>query len=253
MIPAGERKAFSFLPGVFIPGRKERGMRKERNVIYIGIMAVMLAVLPAVRGFGYTVPQVMAELGAHMGRIEKLSAEVVFESSGTGKVRAQAGSLKYEAGVGTVFRLEGETPMEALMKENGEVYLNGQRQTGVEKSHQAGDIYLLELLKNYRLEIEKEDGEYVVLVGYSKSEKLSRKKLLRAWFRKGMKVIDRVKYMGDEGDYPYDLRLVYEVREEVPVVKTMTTRVSAFSTTLTSEVKFSNIQLTKKASTTTGE
>ena len=199
--------------------------------------------------YGYNTQRIMAELQSHFDLIEYFYADIVLETSGTGKVRKQTGNIVFKEGDGTIFRLDGATPMEVQIKENGDMYFNGIKQATTDKpgqTHQLGDIYFIELLRGFDIEVEREDDNYVYLTDYDKSSRIERKRLLNANYNKSLKVIDRVRYIGQEYDYPYDIRIKYKSYDGIPIVESLSTIVSAFSVTLNSTMRFDNIQIDRK-------
>lgn len=194
--------------------------------------------------FAYTSQQVISELEAHMGKISSLEADVTIKSYGVGKVIKQIGHIKYIDDFGTTFEIFGEQPLKVVTKKSGEVTLNGEQQS-IEKGNtsQMGDIFLLSLIKMFKIKMGAENQDYVTLYGYDKSKKLSKTKLLRVKYNKEKKVIENIKYRGTDYDYPYDMSFEYVVIKGIPILTKITTIMSAFSVTMTSEAVFENVTL----------
>lgn len=203
-------------------------------------------ILIPVRLFAYTYPQVVGELQGHVSHVASLYADVRIESSGTGEMLVQRGSLQYADNFGTTFRLSEPSAMEIVIKNNGDVIFNGQPQASTGSAPQMGDIFLFSLLGHFRMEIESEDSNYVYLIGFDKADRFGTEKLVKMWYNKELKVIDRVKYRGSDYDYPYDMRFQYRLIQGIPVVERITTTISVFSATMVSEAVFENVQIQVK-------
>lgn len=193
--------------------------------------------------YSYTYPQVLNELKSHVDHIASLYAEISIETSGTGEIISQSGNLQYADSFGTTFHLEEPSSIEVIIRNNGEVFINGQKQTSSGSTPQMGDIFLFTLLENFRMEIESEDSNYVYLVGFDKADRYSTEKLVKVWYNKTLKVIDRVKYRGTDYDFPYDMRFQYQLIQGIPIVEKITTTFSVFSATMMSEAVFRNVTI----------
>jgi outer membrane lipoprotein-sorting protein len=215
------------------------------------ILTLFLAVL-AVRSYSYTVKEMRQDVKNYMDQIQSLSADFSLDIHGVGKQpgSSQSGKFNYISGSGTVMEYLQPMKMRVEMKENGDLYLNGEKKTGMTNAYQPGDIFFDYYLSNFDLKVIHEDTNYVYMSGYEKSADLnkraSRQRLLGLRFDKKQKVLDEIQYLGSGNDYPYDVKVFYTRVQGVPIMSVMNTRVSAFSVSVNSVWKMENIVMVKK-------
>lgn len=213
-----------------------------KQVFPISIVAVFLLFLPAAAS-AFTVEQMMAGLNALNGRIRSINADFSMRTSGTGETNVQRGNYSWSTETGTVMRYESPVKMTMELKPNGEVLVNGEKKRNISSPIQNGDLFFIDFLSRFRLQVAAEDTNFVTLSGFDKSSRLINKKLLTARFNRNIGVIDRLEYRGSGKDYPYELEISYTNMSGIPMTESLSTRMSAFSVTVTSVFRYENIRL----------
>jgi hypothetical protein len=221
------------------------------NKCLLFVLLVCFAFLP-ILSHSYTVKEMRQDIKTYLSQIQSLKSDFSMSIHGTGKQPGseQSGKFTYTSGSGTSLEYLTPMKMKVEMRANGDLYVNGDKKPGMTNSYQPGDIFFDYYLANYDLKIDKEDSNYITLIGFEKTSDInklaSRRKMLNIRYAKALKVIDRVNYLGNGNDYPYIMDVKYEVMQGIPVMTVMNMRMAAFSVSVSSVWKMENIELVKK-------
>jgi outer membrane lipoprotein-sorting protein len=200
----------------------------------------------------YTVQQMRDDVKAYLSEIQSIQADFSITIHGTGNRPGsdQSGKFNYNSSSGTTVEYLKPMQMKVDMRENGALYINGEKKTGLTNTYQPGDIFFDYYMANYDLKIKKEDTNYVYLIGYEPTQDINkravRQKVLVIRFNKTLKVIDSISYLGNGNNYPYYVDAQYVMMQGIPIMTVMNMRVAAFSVSVSSVWKLENVVLIKR-------
>ncbi len=209
---------------------------------------LLIVFIPALL-FSTTIQEIYQQLDVYQKRIQSLQAEFLIEIHGTKRTASvQKGVFTYLDYYGTMLQYNEPVKMTIELRNNGDIVFNGKKQQTMTNSYQMGDIYFLYYLNNYSLKIDKEDTGIVYISGYEKSDvkKVNVKRILKLRFDKGLHVIDKIQYIGNENDFPYEILAGYLVIQGIPVMQRLDMNISAYSVSVNSVFRLSNINLIMK-------
>jgi len=204
----------------------------------------------SVFSYSLTVQDIKNQMLQYKESIESLKADFTMEIKGSGHSNSvQKGNLSYTKSGGTVMEYKEPANAKMEIRPNGAYYFNGKYQGVMTNSYQMADLFFEFYFNSYDLKVEKEDEDRVILLGYEKTsdvQKVLRKKVLRMVYDKKLKAFSSIRYLGTGKDYPYEVNINYQIIQDIPIVKTMTTMVSAYSISVNSTYSLQNVSIVKR-------
>ncbi len=236
------------MPGEKIGRGRKEVRRMKREVLKILFLVAFIMALKA--GHSLTVQDIREQMLSYKESIESLKADFTMEIKGSGySNNIQKGVLSYTRSGGTVVEYKEPSPVKMEIRPNGAYYFNGKYQGVMTNSYQMGDLFFEFYFNTYELRIEKEDEEKVVIIGYEKTsdvKKIVKKKVLKMVYDKNLKAFESLRYLGTGKDYPYEVNINYQIVQNIPVIKTMTTMVSAYSISVNSTYTLANVSVVRR-------
>lgn len=214
------------------------------------ICSVIFIFATVVWGYSLTVQDIKGQILQYKDSIESLKADFTMKTEGTGQLsNIQKGVLTYTRSGGTVVEYKEPVPAKMEIRQDGKYYFNGKYQGVMTNSYQMGDLFFEFYFDTYDLKVEKEDKSKVVIIGYEKTtdvKKVIRRKVLRMTYDKKLKTFESIRYLGTGKDFPYEVFIDYQIIQDIPVVKRMTTMVSAYSIGVNSIYTLANVSVVRK-------